>query len=93
MNEAFDDLLRAMKRARDALYNGFEPDNQSRAYHDADEAIKVADLARPLDSGHRSYDPCVCGLPDPFHCVREWCLFGRSQRKQTAPLPNTRSSE
>jgi hypothetical protein len=38
----FDDLLRAMRRAREALYNGFEPDNQSRAYHDADEAIKKA---------------------------------------------------
>jgi hypothetical protein len=46
MNEAFDDLLRAMKRAREALYNGFEPDNQSRAYHDADDAIKKAGLAR-----------------------------------------------
>jgi hypothetical protein len=46
MNDAFDDLLRAMKRAREALYNGFEPHNQSRAYHDADAAIMKAGLAR-----------------------------------------------
>lgn len=44
--DAFDDLLRAMKAARDALYNGFEPDNQSRAYHAADEAVKKAGAAR-----------------------------------------------
>ena len=53
MSDAFDDLLRAMKRARDALYNGFEPDNQSRAYHDADKAIKVAGLARPSEAVER----------------------------------------
>lgn len=44
--EEFDKLLAALKRAREALYNGFEPDNQSRAYHDIDDHIKAAGQAR-----------------------------------------------
>lgn len=30
---AAPELLAALELARDALYNGFEPDNQSAAYH------------------------------------------------------------
>ena len=34
------ELLAALQDARDALYNGFEPDNQSYAWHRADAIIK-----------------------------------------------------
>lgn len=34
-----DLLLSALERARDALHNDFEPDNQSRAWHAANAAI------------------------------------------------------
>lgn len=44
--EEYDELLRALKRARDYLYNGFEPDNQSRAYHDVDATIKKGEQIR-----------------------------------------------
>ena len=38
-----DQLLAALKAARDALYNGFEPDNQSRAWHAANNAVAAAE--------------------------------------------------
>lgn len=57
--EAYDDLLRALKRAREALYNGFEPDNQSRAYHDVDDAIRKSSAARlmPLETEKQIWQP------------------------------------
>jgi hypothetical protein len=45
----------ALGAARDALYNGFEPDNQSAAWHSASEALEELSslpaerLARPID--------------------------------------------
>lgn len=36
-------IIEALKRARDYLYNSFEPDNQSAAYHDINDAIKLAE--------------------------------------------------
>ena len=35
-----DDLLAALQDARDALYNGFEPDNQCGAWHAADKILR-----------------------------------------------------
>lgn len=34
------ELVTTLEFARDALYNGFEPDNQSRAYQRVDEVLK-----------------------------------------------------
>jgi hypothetical protein len=44
--EQCDILLAALKRAREGLYNGFEPDNQSRLYRDIDDVIKRAGAER-----------------------------------------------
>jgi hypothetical protein len=35
-------LRAALEVARDALYNGFEPDNQGRAYHVVCDALKAS---------------------------------------------------
>lgn len=42
-------LLSALEDARDNLYNGFEPDNQSRAWHRANDAISAL---QPLSVAH-----------------------------------------
>lgn len=36
-------LVAALKRARGYLYNGFEPDNQSKAYEDVCAALAAAE--------------------------------------------------
>lgn len=55
---SYDDLLAALKRAREGLYNGFEPDNQSRCYRDIDDVIKAVGLAR-LTRSETAFDEWI----------------------------------
>ena len=39
LQSRLDELREALSSARDALFNGFEPDNQSKAWHKANAAL------------------------------------------------------
>ncbi len=52
------ELLIALVMAREALYNGFEPDNQSRAWHNVDAVIKRhAATSQPASGVSKPLEP------------------------------------
>jgi hypothetical protein len=90
-NSAFDELLTAMKAARDALYNGFEPDNQSRAYHAADDAVKKAGLARAATLSEKApIPPQVPSKPMPYPTKEEIELYRDTFRRELDKRMNTK---
>lgn len=52
---AYEELLTALEAARDWLYNGFEPDNQSVAYHAVKAVVEKYTVESRSQEGLRGF--------------------------------------